>query len=167
MSSFTRQPNPSIDAFQFQVQSDNESSTASISTDDSDTETEQTEALMPNGPQFNGVDYLINSLYNSLDSVQLDRSLVQQSQISGEMNSTTSDILRTIDELERCLKEHIAKYEKLKRQIIPEIVSNISKSARVSSRLRESMKRSYPVEYSKSMDKVVNRITNDEEDLYI
>ncbi|VEU23804.1 DEKNAAC105031 [Brettanomyces naardenensis] len=125
------------------------------------------EELIPSGSRFNTVDYLISSLYNSLDSLELDRSLVQQSQISGEMNNVTSKILQTIDELRMCLEEHIAKYEKLKLTIIPEIVSNINQSAKISKGLAEKMKKYYPVEYSKSKDKVLNRITDDQEDIYI
>ncbi|GMG19327.1 unnamed protein product [Ambrosiozyma monospora] len=116
---------------------------------------------------FNAVEYLINSLYNSLDSIELDRALVIQSQLSGKFNNTSNEILALLDEIKESLNEHIEKYERLKKVVIPEIVGNINKSTKLAHKLTQSMKESYPIEYSKSKDKVLNRISDDEENLYI
>ncbi|QPG72920.1 hypothetical protein FOA43_000224 [Brettanomyces nanus] len=182
-SEFARQSNPSIDGFQFMVQSDTESSIdtsagTSYTSNDEDENPNPLEerahhsdneagGMIPSASRFNAVDYLINSLYNSLDSVELDQSLVQQSQISGEMNNTANEISKTIKELKQSLQEHIEKYEKLKKRIIPEIIANLNQSSKISKKLAVKMKTQYPVEYSKSKDKVLNRLTDEEQDLYI
>ncbi|GME92729.1 unnamed protein product [Ambrosiozyma monospora] len=121
--------------------------------------------LLPSN--FNAVEYLINSLYNSLDSIELDRALVIQSQLSGKFNNTSNEILGLLDEIKESLNDHIEKYERLRKVVMPEIVGNINKSTKLAHKLTQSMKESYPIEYSKSKDKVLNRISDDEENLYI
>ncbi len=189
-NSYPRENNPSIDTLQFEVNPDTESSTESSTLSSSSdleqevshsnvTEDNSVSEMVVNtdnsrvphdsifiGGQFNSVEYLLKSLYNSLESSDLDKSLVQQSQISGEMNSVEQELLKTIRELRDCLGQHLEKYEQLKRDI-PEIIDNLKQSATLSKKYTEKMKKYYPVEYSKSKDKVLNRITNDEEDLYI
>lgn len=193
-SNFTRKSDPSIDGFQFMVEPDPESSidstsSTTTSTSSSDQEDEETsrhtnsngldrpnqaasnsssitkDSMLIDG-QFNSVDYLIKALYDSLDSVELDKSLVQQSQISGQMNNTSKELLNTIEALEKKLQEHIKKYEQLKK-IVPQIIRNINQSEKLAKKCTEKMKKYYPVEYSKSRDKVLNCITEDEEDLYM
>ncbi|ODV87012.1 hypothetical protein CANARDRAFT_179720, partial [[Candida] arabinofermentans NRRL YB-2248] len=115
---------------------------------------------------FNAIDYLINSLYGSLNAIELDRSLVLQSQISGELNNTSKEILVLIDELSSKLTDHVTKYENLKTKIIPGLISNLNKSTKMAAKLTHAMKDMYPVEYSKSKDKVLNRVTDEDEDLY-
>ncbi|KAH3670525.1 hypothetical protein OGAPHI_001040 [Ogataea philodendri] len=147
----------SLNANDFGVDSDNESYT--------NTTTE--EAPIEERSTFNAIEYLISSLDNSLDSVHLDRSLMVQSQVSGAINSTMQDVLRTIDEVSAKMETHIKRYEQLKTQIVPELSSNIAKNTKLCQKLSARLKETYPVEFSKSRDKVLNRVTDEDEDLYI
>ncbi|KAG7787878.1 hypothetical protein KL910_003432 [Ogataea haglerorum] len=146
-----------LDANSFEVDSDSQSYT--------NTTTEETPA--EERPTFSAVDYLIGSLNSSLDSVQLDRSLMMQSQVSGTINNTMQDLLRTMNEVSEKLENHIKRYEQLRTQIIPELSANLAKNTKLCNKLTKKMKDTYPVEYSKSRDKVLNRVTEEEEDLYI
>ncbi|KAG7879002.1 hypothetical protein KL905_003603 [Ogataea polymorpha] len=146
-----------LDANSFEVDSDSQSYT-NTTTEETPVEEQST---------FNAVDYLIGSLNNSLDSVQLDRSLMMQSQVSGTINNTMQDLLRTMDEVSEKLENHIKRYEQLKTQIIPELNANLDKNTKLCNKLTKKIKETYPVEYSKSRDKVLNRVTEEDEDLYI
>ncbi|KAG7801161.1 hypothetical protein KL944_003568 [Ogataea haglerorum] len=146
-----------LDANSFEVDSDSQSYT--------NTTTEETPA--EERSTFSAVDYLIGSLNSSLDSVQLDRSLMMQSQVSGTINNTMQDLLRTMNEVSEKLENHIRRYEQLRTQIIPELSANLAKNTKLCNKLTKKMKDTYPVEYSKSRDKVLNRVTEEEEDLYI
>ncbi|KAG7695850.1 hypothetical protein KL933_002565 [Ogataea haglerorum] len=146
-----------LDANSFEVDSDSQSYT--------NTTTEETPA--EERSTFSAVDYLIGSLNSSLDSVQLDRSLMMQSQVSGTINNTMQDLLRTMNEVSEKLENHIKRYEQLRTQIIPELSANLAKNTKLCNKLTKKMKDTYPVEYSKSRDKVLNRVTEEEEDLYI
>ncbi|KAG7881244.1 hypothetical protein KL938_003374 [Ogataea parapolymorpha] len=146
-----------LDANSFEVDSDSQSYT-NTTTEETPVEEQST---------FNAVDYLIGSLNSSLDSVQLDRSLMMQSQVSGTINNTMQDLLRTMNEVSEKLENHIKRYEQLKTQIIPELNANLDKNTKLCNKLTKKMKETYPVEYSKSRDKVLNRVTEEDEDLYI
>ncbi|KAG7695520.1 hypothetical protein KL930_003518 [Ogataea haglerorum] len=146
-----------LDANSFEVDSDSQSYT--------NTTTEETPA--EERSTFSAVDYLIGSLNSSLDSVQLDRSLMMQSQVSGTINNTMQDLLRTMNEVSEKLENHIKRYEQLRTQIIPELSANLAKNTKLCNKLTKKMKDTYPVEYSKSRDKVLNRVTEEDEDLYI
>ncbi|KAG7827703.1 hypothetical protein KL920_004466 [Ogataea angusta] len=146
-----------LDANSFEVDSDSQSYT--------NTTTEETP--VEERSTFNAVDYLIGSLNSSLDSVKLDRSLMMQSQVSGTINNTMQELLRTMNEVSEKLEKHIKRYEQLKTQIIPELSANLAKNTKLCNKLTKNMKDTYPVEYSKSRDKVLNRVTEEEEDLYI
>ncbi|ESX02966.1 hypothetical protein KL918_002260 [Ogataea parapolymorpha] len=146
-----------LDANSFEVDSDSQSYT-NTTTEETPVEEQST---------FNAVDYLIGSLNSSLDSVQLDRSLMMQSQVSGTINNTMQDLLRTMNEVSEKLENHIKRYEQLKTQIIPELNANLDKNTKLCNKLTKKIKETYPVEYSKSRDKVLNRVTEEDEDLYI
>lgn len=123
-------------------------------------------SLVPNESTFNGVEYLIGSLTSALDSIEFDKTLVMQSKMAGEIHNISNDVLKTIEEMEFTLKEHIKKYNQLKTEIIPEIESNINKSTKIANKLTKYMKQKYPVEYSKGRSKVLDNLTEDEADLY-
>lgn len=122
----------------------------------------------PGGPlSFNAIEYLIASLNNSLSAIELDRSVVLQSKVSGELNSTSIELLKMMDELQEKIEDHAERYKRVKKTVIPELTSNLAKSEKLVNSLTRSMKSKFPVEYSKSKDKVLNRITAEEEDLYV
>lgn len=123
-------------------------------------------SLIPNESRFNPIEYLIGSLNNALDSLAFDRTLVIQSKMAGELNNSANEVLKIVDEIDSSLKEHIAKYEKLKQEILPEIELNLRRGTKMANKLTAHVKERYPVEYSKGRSKVLDNLTEDEEGLF-
>lgn len=113
---------------------------------------------------FSPVDYLIKSFEDALNSLQYDKALVIQSQMAGEINNTSHEIVRMIEELELCIRTLTNKYQHLKLVIVPEIQSNLKQSTISINELTKYMKKNHPVEYAKGRDKVLNRITDEDQD---
>lgn len=128
--------------------------------------TQEKAPLIPNESRLNAVEYLMGSLNAAMDSLQFDKSLVIQSKMAGYINNSTNEVLRTIDELEIALQEHIEKYELLKKEIIPEIESNLRNGTKIVKKLTEYVKNEHPVEYSKGRSKVLENLTEEEEGLF-
>lgn len=116
--------------------------------------------------QFSPIEYLIGSLNNALNSLEYDKSLVIQSKMAGELNNTTNQVLKTIEDLQASLTEQIAKYERLSKEIIPEIEYNLRKATKNAKILTKYVKSTYPIEYSKGRSKVLENLTEDEEGLF-
>lgn len=131
-----------------------------------DSTTTEKPSLIPNESRFKPIEYLIGSLNSALDSLAFDKTLVIQSKMAGELNNTSNEVLKMIEEIETSLKEHIIKYERLKQEIIPGIESNLKKGNKIADRLTNYVKDVYPVEYSKGRSKVLDNLTEDEEGLY-
>lgn len=123
-------------------------------------------SLIPNESRFNAVEYLVGSLNSALDSLAFDKAIVIQSKMAGEINNSSSEVLKSIKETEDLLKENILKYNKLKNVILPGIEANLSKNAKTAKKITTYMKELYPVEYSKGRSKVLDNLTEDEEGLY-
>lgn len=123
-------------------------------------------SLIPNESRFNPIEYFIGSLNNALDSLAFDKTLVIQSKMAGELNNSANEVMKIIDEMEFLLKEHIAKYEKLKQEILPEIEGNLRKGTKMANKMTAYVKEVYPVEYSKGRSKILDNLTEDEEGLY-
>ncbi|KAG0680489.1 KxDL motif-containing protein 1 [Pichia californica] len=123
-------------------------------------------SLIPNESRFNAIEYLIGSLSMALDSLTFDKTLVIQSKMAGELNNSSNDVLKAIEEMEISLKEHIIKYNNLKNNIIPEIESNLRKGTKLANKLTAYVKKEYPIEYSKGKAKILDNLTEDEEGLY-
>ncbi|AOA61296.1 hypothetical protein PP7435_CHR1-1508 [Komagataella phaffii CBS 7435] len=117
------------------------------------------------GSDFSPVDYLINSINASLKSVALDKAMVIQSQLSGELNNQNDLVLKKLLELETRLKSHLVKYQQAKKVIL-QINQDLASSKKRIKKITKYVKIEYPIEYSKAYNKVNNNITNDEEDLY-
>lgn len=113
---------------------------------------------------FNPVEYLIKSFEDALNSLQYDKALVLQSQMAGEINNTSHEVAMMIEELEQCIRTQTEKYQRLKLIIIPEIQSNLKQSTASINELTKYMKKNHPVEYARGRDKVLNRITDDDQD---
>lgn len=114
---------------------------------------------------FNGVEYLLATLKSAMGSLEFDKSLVLQSKMAGEINNTSNEIITTIDELKNCLKEHSDKFEKLQKYIIPEIESNLNQSVKSVRRMTRYVKERHPIAYAKGRDKVLHRVSNEDEDV--
>lgn len=128
--------------------------------------TQEKAPVIPNESRLNAVEYLMGSLNAAMDSLQFDRSLVIQSKMAGNINNSTNEVLKTIDELQMALQEHVKKYDLLKREILPEIESNLRNSTRIVKKLTNYVKNQHPVEYSKGRSKVLENLTEEEEGLF-
>ncbi|CDK29438.1 unnamed protein product [Kuraishia capsulata CBS 1993] len=161
----------SIDAASFIVQPEEGQEDDSFTSTASDTESyagsiNHNEQNTQN-TSFHPVEYLLGSLESALSSIDLDRSIVLQSQISGELNNTSKELLKMMEVLEQRIRSHMANFDRLKNNTIPELAANISKAEKKATKLTKVLKDQYPIEYSKSLDKVLNRITKDDENLYV
>jgi hypothetical protein len=123
-------------------------------------------SLIPNESRFNAIEYLANSLKIALDSLEFDKALVIQSKMAGNLNNSTNEVLKTIEELKVALNDHIQRYELLKKEILPEIESNLRNGTKIVKKLTDYVKNEYPVEYSKGRSKVLENLTEDEEGLF-
>lgn len=126
-------------------------------------------SLVPNESNytFNPIEYMVETLNGALDSLEYDQSLVVQSKMAGELNNSSNEVLKTISELKAAIHEHIAKYELLQKQIIPDIDRNLRKASQQIKQLTALSKAKYPVEYARARAKVLDNVNSDEEGVYL
>lgn len=124
-------------------------------------------SLVPNKLKFDSIDYLLSGLESAMNSLEFDKALVIQSQVAGNLNSTSSDIQKSIESLQTELQLQIERYSTLKTILLPQIEANIKKSAKRIDKITLYLKSKYPVEYSKSRSKILENLTEDEEGLFL
>lgn len=113
---------------------------------------------------FDTPGFLLRALEDALNSLQYDQALVVQSQMAGQINNSLLELEKIIPELESSLKQLRESYKQLRNDIVPEIVANLKQSATIIKEITRYMKKHHPVEYAKSRDKVLNRITDEDQD---
>lgn len=124
-------------------------------------------SLVPNKLKFDSIDFLLSGLESAMNSLEFDKALVIQSQVAGNLNSTSSDIQKSIESLQTELQLQIERYSTLKTILLPQIDANIKKSAKRIDKITLYLKSKYPVEYSKSRSKILENLTEDEEGLFL
>lgn len=117
--------------------------------------------------RFDAVEYFLQSINASLSTLELDKSIVLQSQLSGLLNDKSKLLALKIDELQDFLSEYKARISEYQSKTIPSLVSGLHSSEKRILRLNHYMKKNHPIEYQKSKDKVLNRITDEDDDLYV
>ncbi|ODV95417.1 hypothetical protein PACTADRAFT_50143 [Pachysolen tannophilus NRRL Y-2460] len=160
-----------VDPSYYNINSSDSDLLNTTSDNDTDSGTTSNENEISNGnsgrEEFDPVSYLIFSLQNSLNSIEMDKSIVKQSQLSGELNNKTKELLKSYKESQEKLKEFIVQFGHFKNEIIPNLEKDLAWSENKVKKLNKKLREHYPIEYEKSKDKVLNRITNDEEDLFV
>jgi hypothetical protein len=126
-------------------------------------------SLVPNESTytFNPTEYLVETLNGALDSLEYDQSLVVQSKMAGELNNSSNEVLKTISDLRNTITEHVAKYELLQKQVLPEIAYNLRKASQRVKQLTTHARETYPVEFARARARVLENITSDEEGVYL
>ncbi|TID29639.1 hypothetical protein CANINC_001758 [Pichia inconspicua] len=124
-------------------------------------------SLVPNKLKFDSIDFLLSGLESAMNSLEFDKALVIQSQVAGNLNSTSSDIQKSIESLQTELQLQIERYSTLKTILLPQIDANIKKSAKRIDKITLYLKSKYPVEYSKGRSKILENLTEDEEGLFL
>lgn len=124
-------------------------------------------SLVPNKLKFDSIDFLLSGLESAMNSLEFDKALVIQSQVAGNLNSTSSDIQKSIESLQTELQLQIERYSTLKTILLPRIEANIKKSAKRIDKITLYLKSKYPVEYSKGRSKILENLTEDEEGLFL
>lgn len=127
---------------------------------------EEKPSVVPNESRFNAIEYLLGSLESAMNSLKFDKALVIQSQMAGNLNNASNDVLNAITELQDEIKAQIGKYCILKDQILPEIEANLKIGTKKMNKISFYLQSKYPVEYSKGRSKVLENLTEDEEGIF-
>jgi hypothetical protein len=131
-----------------------------------DTHTEDTsdsyESQEETAPLFDPVEYLQNSLDSALSSIEFNKSLARQAQLSGQLKSKEFELLKLQEEAHKRLIE----LQKLFKEGLKDVhtVSNELKQANHRIRaLNKHAEGKYPIEFSQAREKVLSRNIADDD----
>ncbi|RLV94113.1 hypothetical protein JA1_001973 [Spathaspora sp. JA1] len=138
--------------------------------------------LPPNLP-FTGsltdhTNYFVSTLNTALDSIELDKSLVLQAQISGHLNNENQKLLEKrkvliekLHNLQSLYNDHFqasdkkpSKIDQMKSDIgnLQQRIEKLKYGSKTIFKSKEGVVKKYPIEYNQARDKVVERLVDDE-----
>lgn len=117
---------------------------------------------------FDPVEHLQVSLDNALSSLEFNRSLALQAQISGQIKSKELELLAMQEEAQRELVE-LQKVFKQGLKTVRLVSKELTHTAQRVRMLQRVVEDRHPIEYSQARDKVVSRaiVEGDEDEMYI
>ncbi|ODQ78070.1 hypothetical protein BABINDRAFT_168646 [Babjeviella inositovora NRRL Y-12698] len=110
---------------------------------------------------FSSIDYLTNSLHNTLQSIELDRAMVLQAQFSGRLRAKSMELHELMTEVEEKLREVIQLCTETK-PIVRQTKQDLQWADKHVTKLMKVASKEWPIEYNKGKDKVINRVIDED-----